>query len=61
MTTYTKEGYTNLVASNAFHHEAYVTYTGTSGYYYRAQVWFYAKKGNGTAEHSYTTESIYIS
>lgn len=59
--TFTKEVYTNLVSSNDFAHEAYVTYTGTSGYYYRAKVEFYAKKGTGYAEYSYTTASIYLS
>lgn len=59
--TYTKEAYPNLVADDDFTHEAYVTYTGSSGYYYRAKVWFYAERGNGTAEYSYTTESIYVS
>lgn len=59
--TYTKEAYTNLVASNDFAHETYVTYTATSGYYYRAEVTFYAKKGNGSAEYDYTTESVYVS
>lgn len=61
MKTYTKEAYTNLVADNAFTYKAYVTYTGTSGYYYRAKVEFYAKKGTGYAEYSYTTDSIYLS
>lgn len=59
--TYTKEAYTNMVKSNAFSHKTYVTYTGTSGYYYRAEVTFYAKKGNGTAEYDYTTASVYVS
>lgn len=59
--TYTKEVYTNLVASNDFAHETYVTYTATSGYYYRAEVTFYAKRGNGSAEYEYTTESVYVS
>ena len=58
--TYTKETNTNLVASNTFNHEAYVTYVGTAGYYYRAKIWFYAKKGTGTAEYSYTTGSILL-
>lgn len=58
--TFTKDIYTNLVTSNNYHHEAYVTYTGTSGYYYRAQVDFYAKKGTGSAGYDYTTDSIYI-
>lgn len=59
--TYSKTVYQNLVKDNAYHYETYVTYTGTSGYYYRAKVWFYAERGNGTAEYSYTTESIYVS
>ena len=59
--TYSKTVYQNLVKSNAYHYETYVTYTGTSGNYYRAKVWFYAERDNGTAEYSYTTESIYVS
>lgn len=59
--TYTKEAYTNLVADNAFTYKTYVTHTGTTGYYYRAEVTFYAKRGTGTAEYEYTTDSIYIS
>lgn len=58
MQTYTKSAYTNLVRESTTHHEAYVTYTGTSGYYYRAEILFYAKKGNGEAEYEYTTDSI---
>ena len=60
MKTYTKETNTNLVRENTASHEAYVTYVGTAGYYYRAQIWFYAKKGTGTAEYSYTTGSILL-
>lgn len=60
MTTYTKENNSNLVASNTFSHAAYVTYVGTAGYYYRAKIWFYAKKGTGEAEYSYTTGSILL-
>lgn len=59
--TYTKEAYPNLVDDDAFAYEAYVTYTGSSGYYYRAKVWFYAERDNGTAEYAYTTDSIYVS
>lgn len=58
MKTYTKESYTNLVASNTVAHSSYITYTGTSGYYYRAYILFYAKKGTGEAEYEYTTDSI---
>lgn len=48
--TYTKESYSNLVASNAYYHSGHVTYTNKqSGYQYRAYVDFYAKNGSGTA------------
>lgn len=60
MKTYTKESYTQLIGKNTANHEAYVTYTGTSGYYYRAKIWFYAKNSSGTAEYSYTTASIQL-
>lgn len=56
--TFTKDSYTQLIRTNTTHHEAYVSYTGTPGKYYRAEVTFYAKKGSGEAEYSYTTESI---
>lgn len=58
--TYTKATNTNLVRTNTASHEAYVNYVGTAGYYYRAKIWFYAKKGTGTAEYSYTTGSILL-
>ena len=60
MKTYSKDTYTNLVATNTTCHEAYVTYVGTAGYYYRAEILFYAKKGTGEAEYSYTTGSILL-
>lgn len=60
MVTYTKALYPNLIGENTGWHDAHVTYTGSPGYYYRAKVWFYAKKGNGTAEYSYTTDSILL-
>lgn len=48
--TYDKDDYTQLVASGTGRHESYVTYSNyQSGYYYRAYVEFYAKKGTGTA------------
>ena len=56
--TYTSSAYPNLLDHGSCWHDAYVTYTGRSGYYYRAVVTFYAKKGNGIAEYEYTTESI---
>ena len=59
--TFTKESYPQLVGENKIGYENYVTFTGVSGNYYRAYVIFYAKRGNGTAEYEYTTESIYLS
>lgn len=50
MKTYYPEDYPELLSENAFVHTGYVTYTGTAGYYYRAIVTFYSKKGNGSGE-----------
>ena len=58
MKTYRSSTYTNLIEYDTGWHDAYVTYTGTSGYYYRAKVTFYAKNSSGTAVYGYTTESI---
>lgn len=60
MKTYTKEDYPELVTTDAIWHDAHVPYSATSGYYYRAKVWFYAKKGNGTGTVSYYTDAEYI-
>lgn len=50
--TYTKESYSNLVASNTYYHSGHVTYTNKqSGYQYRAYVDFYAKNSAGTASY----------
>lgn len=60
MKTYTKEDYPELVTTNTFSHYANVPYTATSGYYYRAKVWFYAKNSKGTGITSYYTDAEYI-
>lgn len=50
--TYTKEAYSNLVASNTVYHSGYVTYSNRqTGYQYRAYVDFYAKNSSGTASY----------
>lgn len=52
--TYTKEAYSNLVASNTVDHSGYVTYSEVaSGYQYRAYIDFYAKNSSGTAYYGY--------
>ena len=47
--TYTKESYPHLIDDNTAFHAACVSYTGTGGYYYRAFVQLYAKKGVNSA------------
>ena len=48
--TYTKAAYPYLIGRDTGIHSAFVTYTGTTGYYYRAQITLYAKQGNGIGE-----------
>ena len=50
MRTYTKGGYSNLICKDTGCHASYITYTGVSGYYYRAFYILYAKDSNGSAE-----------
>lgn len=51
--TYSMDDYSQMVKSNSVYHEGYVTYTYTTGYYYRAKVTLYAKNSSGAA---YMTE-----
>lgn len=52
--TYTKEDYSNLVASNTHYHSGSVLYSNMqSSYQYRAYVDFYAKNSSGTAYYGY--------
>ena len=59
--TCTMDNYSNLVCENTASHESYVTYTGSSGYYYRAYIELYAKDEVGTGYWNRYTSSIYIS
>jgi len=47
--TYSMASYPDLVCDNTIAHAGYVTYTGTSGYYYRAAFTLYAKDSSGVA------------
>lgn len=58
--TYSKNDYSNLIDSNSTSHSDYVTYTGTSGYYYRAYIELYAKNSTGSGSVDEYTASIYI-
>lgn len=50
MKTYLPSSYPEMIRENSAGYYHYVTYTGTPGYYYRAVVTFYAKKGNGSGK-----------
>lgn len=58
--TYSKDYYSNLMDSNSARHSDYITYTGTSGYYYRAYIELYAKNSSGSGYMDEYTTSIYI-
>lgn len=58
MKTYTKENYSQMIDTDTACHGAYISYTATSGYYYRAHVSFYAKNSSGTGQLYYYTEKI---
>lgn len=60
MKTYTKESYSQMITTNAVTHSGYVTYTGTAGYYYRAYIKFYAKKGSGSATLGRYTSKMWL-
>ncbi len=48
--TYTPENYPQMLCANTGTHADCVSYTGRSGYDYRAYVTFYAKKSTGFGE-----------
>lgn len=56
--TFSKEAYTQMIDSNTSSHVCCLTYTATKGYYYKACVTFYAKKGTGTGEMVQCTSTV---
>lgn len=59
MRTYTVEYHPQMIAYNTTSHGGYVTYNyGTTGYYYRARVTFYAKNSIGIGEKDVYTEIL---
>lgn len=58
--TCAKENYLYLVDYNSTSHAAGVSHTGTGGYYYRAYIELYAKKGVNTGTMDRYTSAIYI-
>ena len=60
MITYTKEKNSSLIDTNTLSHGNCVTYTGVAGYYYRAYIKLYAKKGDDIGVWHRYTESILL-
>lgn len=58
--TCAKENYLYFVDYNTVTHAAGISYTGTSGYYYRAYIQLYAKNSTGYGTWDRYTSSIYI-
>lgn len=58
--TYAKESYPSLVDDNTTTHAAGVSYTATGGYYYRAFIQLYAKRGVNYGTMDEYTSKIYI-
>ena len=60
MKTYAMANYSNLICENTGSHVSYVTYTGQTGYYYRAKITLYAESSSGFGEWDRTTSSILL-
>lgn len=58
--TFSRSTYSSLVDTNTTVHAAGVSYTATGGYYYRAYIQLYAKKGINYGTWNRYTSSIYI-
>lgn len=60
MKTFSKSNYSQMIDEDTVWHGDCVTYTGTTGYYYRAKVTFYAKNDSGTGEYTMYTSTITV-
>ena len=58
--TYSMEDYPELVAYDTVYHGTGISYTGLRGYYYRAYVQLYAKKGVNVGKWNQCSAAIYI-
>lgn len=56
--TFTKEAYPEMIRKDAGAHSCCLTYSASKGYYYKAYVTFYAKKGTGTGEVTQYSSSL---
>lgn len=58
--TCSMSSYSNLIDENSGFHASYVTYTGTTGKYYRAKITLYAENSTGFGEKTRYTSSIQL-
>lgn len=58
--TCTMASYSNLICNNTGFHASYVSYTGTTGRYYRAKITLYAENSTGVGERIRYTSSILL-
>ena len=58
--TFTKESYSQMIDYDTSCHASCVTYTGSTGYYYKALVTIYAKDSSGWAEDSWYTDTLHF-
>lgn len=56
--TYKKDDYSQMICEDTYVHADCVTYSYTTGYYYRAYVVFYAKNSSGIGEYDYYTPTV---
>ena len=56
--TYNMADYSQMIDTNVARHVDCVSYTATSGYYYRAVVTLYAKNSSGTGEMDEVTATL---
>lgn len=58
--TCTMDSYSSMICENTGSHASYVSYTGTTGKYYRAKITLYAENSTGTGEWIRYTTSIQL-
>ena len=58
--TFSMAYYSNMIDENSGAHASYVTYTGTTGKYYRAKITLYAENSTGFGERIRYTSSILL-
>ena len=59
--TYLMGNYPQMIATNTGVHANYVSFTATSGYYYRAIVYLYAKNSSGEGNMREVTATVNLS